>query len=172
MMQVLAVARSMRLPDWWISAGFVRSRVWDALHGYTQRTPLGDVDLIYFDLLDTREHIEKAYEVQLRDRMPDVPWSVKNQARMHIINQLAPYTSSIDAMSKYPETATAVGIRLLDDDQLILATPWGVEDLMSMTIRPTVNFDERNPDLHRVYQRRIQQKNWSKWWPDVCVVDR
>lgn len=171
-MDVLTVARSMQLPDWWISAGFVRSRVWDALHGYTERTPLGDVDLIYFDPLDPQECTEKTYEVQLRDRMPGAPWSVKNQARMHVINQLAPYTSSVDAMSRYPETATAVGIRLLDDDRLTLAAPWGLDDLLNMTIRPTVTFDERNPDLHQVYQRRIQQKNWRTLWPGVCVVDR
>lgn len=37
MMQVLAAAKSMGLPDWWIGAGFLRNRVWDALEGgYSQ----------------------------------------------------------------------------------------------------------------------------------------
>src|SRR3990167_2279381 len=49
MMSVLRIAEGLHLPDWWIGAGFVRSKVWDHLHGYKERTPLPDVDIIYFD---------------------------------------------------------------------------------------------------------------------------
>lgn len=38
--------KSLALPDWWIGAGFVRSKVWDMLHKYTKRTPLGIDDLV------------------------------------------------------------------------------------------------------------------------------
>jgi len=173
MMQVLTVARSIQLPDWWISAGFVRSKVWDNLHGYSKRTPLGDVDLIYFDSMNTHEETEKEIATQLRKVMPDVPWSVKNQARMHVVNGQDPYTSSFDAMSKYPETATAVGVRLLDDGQLELAAPWGVDDLLQMIVRPTPDFDGRQPHLRRIYDRRIREKKWESIWQMVrtCEAD-
>ena len=167
MMEVLATARGVQLPDWWISAGFVRSKVWDDLHGYSQRTPLGDVDLIYFDATNTREETEKVMETDLRELAPDVPWSVKNQARMHVINGQAPYTSSVDAMSRYPETATAVGVRLLDDGEVELAAPWGVDDLMGMIVRPTPDFDGRRPHLRREYERRVRKKAWPSRWPLV-----
>ena len=36
----------------------------------------------------------------------------KNQARMHVVNNMLPYSSSVDAISKFPETATALGVTL------------------------------------------------------------
>lgn len=170
-MQALATARDMHLPDWWISAGFVRSKVWDHLHGYAERTPLADVDLIYFDRQDIREETEKSIEEELRRRLPDVPWSVKNQARMHVVNGLDPYTSSVDAISRYSETATAVGVRFLDDGRLELAAPWGVDDLLHMFVRPTPDFDGRRPHLRLVYDRRIREKGWESIWPMVRIAE-
>lgn len=49
MMEILRVARTLNLPDWWVCAGFVRSKIWDVLHGFSVRTPLQDVDVIYYD---------------------------------------------------------------------------------------------------------------------------
>src|SRR4030095_16451522 len=46
---VLDAVRRQRLPDWAVGAGFIRSAVWDALHGYTKTTPLSDVDVLFFD---------------------------------------------------------------------------------------------------------------------------
>ncbi len=50
MINVLQLAKSLELPDWWICAGFVRSKIWDTLHNYEIRTTIPDVDVIYFDL--------------------------------------------------------------------------------------------------------------------------
>ena len=49
MMGILQTAKSLQLPDWWICAGFVRSKIWDVLHGYEVRTLTPDIDIIYFD---------------------------------------------------------------------------------------------------------------------------
>jgi hypothetical protein len=49
MMNLLRVVKNLKLPDWWICAGFVRSKIWDTLHNYEARTPLADIDVIYFD---------------------------------------------------------------------------------------------------------------------------
>ena len=38
MMELLNAAKSLNLPDWWICAGFVRSKIWDVLHGFDERT--------------------------------------------------------------------------------------------------------------------------------------
>ena len=54
MMDILEQAKKLNLPDWWIGAGFVRSKIWDVLHEYKERTPMSassDIDLIYFDHL-------------------------------------------------------------------------------------------------------------------------
>lgn len=93
MMEVLKIVQSQNLPDWWIGAGFVRNKVWDVLHGYKERTPLNDIDVIYFDETDLSESKEKALEKVLHQKL-NIPWSVKNQARMAIVRGDGPYRNA------------------------------------------------------------------------------
>ncbi|WP_167751404.1 nucleotidyltransferase family protein [Lentibacillus salicampi] len=171
MMDVLKSVAMLKLPDWWICAGFVRSKIWDTLHDFTRRTPLPDVDVIYFDETNLNASVEKKLEKELSSLLPDVPWSVKNEARMHLRNDLPPYTSSVDAISKFPETATALGVRLDETGQLILAAPHGISDAIHLRIMPTPYFRE-NKDRARVYEDRIKTKDWQSIWYklDVCHI--
>ncbi|WP_229695991.1 nucleotidyltransferase family protein [Paenibacillus albidus] len=166
MMDILRAVRSLELPDWWVCAGFVRSKIWDVQHGFTDPTPLPDVDVIYFDETDSHEKVEKEWEAKLSNLKADVPWSVKNQARMHLLNNQSPYTSSTDAMSRFPETATALGISLDGQDRLILAAPHGIDDVVNMLIRPTPDFAPSQP-LAFIYEQRIAKKNWGTIWNQV-----
>lgn len=166
MMGILRTVKELALPDWWICAGFVRSKIWDALHGFNDRTPIPDVDVIYYDTNTLNESVEKEWEDKLRQLLPNIPWSVKNQARMHLRNNLPPYTSSIDAIAKFPETATALGVTINSNDQLLLTAPHGIEDVVSLRIKPTPFFTETNKRL-AIYKERIQKKDWSATWPKV-----
>ncbi|QHT59068.1 nucleotidyltransferase family protein [Paenibacillus lycopersici] len=167
MMDVMRAARSLGLPDWWVCAGFVRSKIWDTLHGFAERTPLADVDVVYFDPGCLDEAVEKTLERKLLERMPGVPWSVKNQARMHVVNGNPPYSSSVDAISKFPETVTALGFQLDAADRLRLTAPSGIGDVASMTVRPTPMFSR--PELAGVYAARIAKKDWQRTWHRVRV---
>ena len=51
MIEIIKLVSTLNLPDWWICAGFVRSKIWDTLHGFNNRTEIPDVDVIYFDKL-------------------------------------------------------------------------------------------------------------------------
>lgn len=164
MMGVIGAARSLDLPDWWICAGFVRSKIWDMLHGYGERTPLPDVDVVYFDPERKDEEYEKMYERRLQADRPDIPWSVKNQARMHAVNGNPPYTSAVDGISKFPESATALGVKMTAEGKLILTAPCGVEDALGMRVKPSPYFQTR-PDLIEIYRRRVGEKNWRERWP-------
>lgn len=168
MLQILRHAKSLQLPDWWVCAGFVRSKVWDTLHGFTERTALADVDVIYFDPATADEQEEKLLEQKLKALDPTVPWSVKNEARMHLVNGIAPYESAVDAISKFPETATALGLSLDQDEQVLLAAPCGVEDLLSLQVKPTPYF-AANAQRMSVYKQRVVQKNWKSKWHRVEV---
>ena len=168
MMEVLEIAKSLGLPDWWICAGFVRTKIWDSLHGFEERTPLADIDVVYFDPEKTHESEEKRFEEQLEQLKPGLPWSVKNEARMHHINNLSPYLSSIDAISKFPETATALAVKLDENHQLILAAPCGINDAMNLTVKPTPHFIE-NKELAAVYENRLMKKNWLAKWPKLAI---
>ena len=132
-MDILRSAQSLNLPDWWVCAGFVRSKIWDVLHEFKERTPLPDIDVIYFDESNTDEEIEKSYESILKQRQPTIPWSVKNQARMHTVNNDFPYSSSTEAIAKFPETATALGVKLDEEGKLVLTAPHGIKDVVNFT---------------------------------------
>lgn len=168
MMEILHAAKSLNLPDWWICAGFVRSKIWDVLHGFQERTPLPDIDVIYFDQRNIGELAEKRYEIQLNDLLPNIPWSVKNEARMHFANNIPPYSSSVDAISKFPETASALGVTLDTHDNVILAAPWGISDLIRLKIKPTPFFMETEERIF-LYEERIRKKNWPLIWNKVEI---
>ena len=168
LMKHLRTVSTLHLPDCWICAGYIRAKIWDHLHGYETPTQTDDVDVIYFDPHQTSERIEKELEQTLYQRDPDVPWSVKNQARMHHVNHLPPYTSSTDALAHFPETVTAIGVRLDSNDELILAAPYGTQDLLSLQVRPTPLF-EATSSKHPIYLKRLEQKNWRAQWPNITL---
>jgi uncharacterized protein len=168
MMDILRAVKSLNLPDWWVCAGFVRSKIWDTLHGFKERTPIPDIDVIYFDDTNMDELEEKKFEIRLRNILPNIPWSVKNEARMHIVNNISPYSSSVDAISKFPETATSLGVKLDEKNDIILVAPWGVDDVINLEVKPTPYFKE-SKELSKIYEERITKKNWKNIWYKVKV---
>ncbi|MBY0122003.1 nucleotidyltransferase family protein [Bacillus sp. S/N-304-OC-R1] len=168
MMELLHIVKTLNLPDWWICAGFVRSKIWDVLHGFETRTPLSDIDVIYYDPDDTDERVEKRIEGRLRELLPNVPWSVKNQARMHAINHLPPFTSSVDGIAKFPETVTALGVKLNEQNNIVLTAPWGIDDVILLDVKPTPIYLETK-DLFKVYENRMKKKAWEEVWSMVRV---
>ncbi|MFF2887253.1 nucleotidyltransferase family protein [Paenibacillus sp. NPDC057967] len=168
MMDILHNAQSLQLPDWWVCAGFVRSKIWDTLHGFTARTHLPDIDVIYFDKRNLDEEAEKQLEQKLKQLDSTIPWSVKNEARMHVVNNIPPYDSSVDAISKFPETATALGLSLDKNGNVVLTAPCGIEDVLGLNLRPTPYFQETN-ERARIYEERIRKKNWVSTWYRINI---
>ncbi|WP_432364066.1 nucleotidyltransferase family protein [Sporosarcina sp. UB5] len=169
MMDILRSAQSLNLPDWWVCVGFVRSKIWDELHEFKERTLLPDIDVIYFDKSNVDEEIEKHYENILKQRHHTIPWSVKNQARMHTVNNDRPYSSSSEAIAKFPETATALGVKLDEEGKVMLTAPHGIEDVINFTIRPTPYFSETEERMD-YYHLRVRKKNWKSIWHKVEVL--
>ncbi|MFJ5792231.1 nucleotidyltransferase family protein [Lysinibacillus sp. NPDC093197] len=168
MMEILRCVEQLQLLDGWVCAGFIRSKVWDYLHDYKDRTPLGDIDVIYFDNHHNSEQLEKQYEQRLLELLPKEPWSVKNQARMHVVNNSNPYQSSVDGIAHFPEIPTAIGVRLTQG-ALEIAAPYGIQQLLSGIVAPTPYFDEKT-QLHDIYQKRIHNKRWQNIWPKLVFV--
>ena len=165
-MDGLRAVRDLGLPDCWVGAGFVRALVWDFLHQYAEATPLDDVDVIYFDAGNTERSEERRYEEHLATRRPQVPWSVKNQARMHQRNGDQPYRDTSDALRHWLETPTAVAVRMADDEQLELLAPLGLDDLLAMRIAPTPHALSRR---QAAYRERVSAKPWARQWPRVEI---
>lgn len=163
-MLALQTAQQLRLPDWCLAAGFVRNLVWDQLHGFTTPTPLNDIDVIYFDPRDISVTSEKKFEQQLGD-LAALPWSVKNQARMHTLHDHAPYTSSSESMSYWVETETVIGAALDERGNVELIAPLGIAELFELSI--TAN--PRHGDV-QVMLERAESKGWLNQWPKLRLV--
>jgi len=161
-MRMLAQVRALALPDCWIGAGFVRNAVWDSLHHRSPSAPSGDVDVIWHNPGHGGEAIDRALEASLRGADSAVDWSVKNQARMHQANRDPAYASAIDAMRYWPETATAVAVRLGVGDIVEVAAPYGLHDLFDGVLRPTPAFTGAR---RAIFDARCQGKQWLLKWP-------
>ena len=131
---LLGVVDALNLPDCWIGAGFVRNAVWDHLHQRFAAPIEGDVDVIWYDPHCTDAVGDRSLEARLHALVPSITWSVKNQARTHVRNGDAPYTSATDAMRYWPETATAIAARRRKMDDCEIAAPLGPDDLLNLVL--------------------------------------
>ena len=166
LMSVLETVQALQLNDCWVAAGFIRNKVWDTLHKV--ETAINDIDVIYFDAFDLSIETEKALESKLQEMMPHLPWSVKNQARMHSKNGISPYESSFDGVAHFPETPTAIAVRL-HNTKIEIVAPYGLHDLFEGRVKPTPPFDQES-NLHTIYLNRIHNKNWGLIW-DQLIID-
>lgn len=148
-------------PDAWIGAGYIRDAVWDRLHGRIASPPVGDVDIIWFDRVCVADQIDREWEARLRDARPDLRWSVKNQARMHVRNGDGAYMDISAAVSAWPETATAIAARRNANRTEILA-PLGCDDLFNLILRPTSRF---MTERRAIFDLRVSQKAWLQRYP-------
>jgi hypothetical protein len=165
-MQVLGFVRELGLPDCWVAAGFVRNGVWDYLHQHPTSPLPQDIDVIWYDPEQPTSERDVILEMALSGRDNSLKWSVKNQARMHQRNADRPYRSATDAMKYWPETATAVGVRLGHQGEVEVAAPFGLDDLFELVVRPTERFVT---EKHPVYADRIRSKNWQATWPRLKI---
>jgi hypothetical protein len=172
LMRALDVARAVAPPDWLIGSGVIRNLVWDRLHGFDRPTTRKDVDLVFFDPAALGEEREQEVQDALAVKAGEIPWDAKNQAAVHLWYPdvfgvaVEPLASSADAVATWPETATAVAVRLLPDDSLRVVAPCGLDDLFGLVCR-------RNPRRVTVeeYRRRVHSKRIAERWPMVTIVD-
>ncbi len=162
MMEILRVVRDLKLDDSWVGAGFIRNKVWDVRHGF-ERTELNDIDVLYFNSETLTENEDVKIERYLKEQHPGINWSVKNQARMHIHNRHFPYKNCEDAVARWPETATAIAVRLNFNHDLELIAPYGLDDLFHLYLK-------RSPlSTDTLFQARLEKKQWQKQWPQLVI---
>ena len=170
LLEVLQAARDVDPPDWLVGGGVLRDLVWDRLHDRLP-APSRDVDLAFFDPSRLDPSRDTEVETALTARLPGIPWDAKNQAAVHTWydrvfgGQVAPLTSAADGVATWPETATAVAVRLLPDDHIKVVAPCGLGDLFGLVCR-------RNPRRVTVahYRQRLHDKRITERWPRVEVV--
>jgi hypothetical protein len=171
LMRALRAAPTVDPPDWLVGSGVIRDLVWDHLHGVNQPIAPKDVDLVFFDPASLGRERERSVLEAASALQPDIPWDVQNQAAVHLWYQevfgveVEALTSSADAVGTWPDTASAIAVRLLAGDRVEVVAPCGLEDLFGLVCR-------RNPRRVTIeeYRRRIEAKGVAERWPRVRVV--
>lgn len=180
LVRVLQTVREAGLPDAWVGAGVVRDLVWSELYGPGfDPAEVHDIDVVFFDPDDISRQRERAATeslerlwARLADDRPPVPWQTKNQAAVHTWynakfggEPIEPLRSIAEAVATWPETATAVAVRLDEIDEVELCAPLGLADLLDGVWR-------RNPrrvSLERS-QARLTRHRPQERFPGVRVV--
>lgn len=168
MMKIIHTAATLNLPDWLIGAGFVRNKVWNHLSGKEEQiVDTADIDLVYFDPNGNNDKENAELSEKLK-RETVIPWEVVNEAYLHKSNDRSPYTSAEDAISQWPETATAIGVTVDKEGKLKLIAPYGINDLVNFIVRPSPKF---TGGIERV-RERMTKKKWQEKWPHITIYER
>lgn len=167
MMDVLNTADALNLPDWWIGAGFLRNKVWNEIQGNKTQPPR-DVDLVYFDAANVAPETDWAYDAKMMEEFPIADWEVRNQARMHYVNNFEPYSSTAEGIAHWVETATCVAVRL-EMGRLAFLYCYGSDDLLNMIARPIPAFQKQ--PLFATFHDRVAKKQWRERWPNLQIVE-
>ncbi|MGT2949461.1 nucleotidyltransferase family protein [Streptococcus devriesei] len=167
---LLEIINSLKLKDCWLCAGTIRNYIWDYLSNKNSFTSinLSDIDVIFFDENISYEQTI-AIEDKIKKQYPQYNWEIKNQYYMNIHSpNTEKYTSSKDAVSKFPEKCTAIAARLDNNQDLELFTPYGIEDLINFKISPTPHYSS-DKKRQIVYNERIKKKKWINVWPNLSI---
>lgn len=151
---VLSNWDEIALPDTWLVAGAIAQTVWNHIFGFPPAYGIQDVDIVYFDPDDLSEASEAEHSARIRAAFSGLPvWiDVKNQARVHSWYEakfgypINPYTSTAEAITTFPTTAAAVGLRP-GHANLELCTPYGLSDLLSY--RPPEQEADHTRDIRK-----------------------
>jgi hypothetical protein len=177
LMGVLRAVRQAGLPDAWTGAGALRDLVWGELYG-PGFTPgeVHDVDVAFFDPADLSRRRDEQATARLRAGSPAIPWQARNQAAVHTWysgkfggGPVAPLRSVADAVATWPETATAVAVRLeprgAAGSGIEICAPLGLCDLLGGVWR-------RNPRRAslEVSLARLARHQPARRWPGVRVI--
>lgn len=159
---------TLDLPHWYLGAGCIAQTIWNAAHGKSATADIADYDIVYFDP-DLSAQAEAAAVAAVQALLADLPLraDVKNQARVHLWYEahfgyrVRAYMSCEDALASWPTTATAIGLRLVNETVRVY-TPFDTADLLTLIVRPN-----RVQITPAIYAKKVAR--WAKLWPLLDV---
>lgn len=161
---------SIQLKNCWLVAGCIAQTLWNNKFGFPPDHGISDLDLVYHDPNDLSEDAEQQHAERIQQSFSHVPvWlDVKNEARIHLWYEgkfgysIPPYQSAEAAISTFPMTATAVGIRPRGNELEVYA-PFGLDDLMNGVVRAN-----KAQITQEIFEAKVAK--WLRTWPDLTVV--
>lgn len=151
----------------YLSAGVIRNWIWSIHHHQDYTFEGTEIDVIFYDVDEKNTEISNAIINQIIQDYPHHIWDVTNQATVYHWykkengDYIEPLTSIDHALSLWPETATAVAIRLLENNDLEIIAPFGLEDLFELKLRWNDALVSREVFLERITTKQFL-KRWNK----------
>lgn len=169
--QLITAASALNIPNLYVGGGSLAQSVWNHLFHKSIGYGFSDVDIVYFDG-DLSEEKEKRVRNQISAALSPNRYDVdvKNEARVHLWYQahfgmsIKPYSSTEDAISSWPSTATALGVYLDKKQKLQVFAPYGMNDIYKGIMRPNKQMITK-----AMYDKKVTK--WSQKWPELDVKE-
>jgi hypothetical protein len=164
-------AKQLNIGNYYIGAGCITQTVWNYLSNYPLEYGIKDIDFVYYDSINIDIESENNVIRQVKQLYSDIKIEidVKNQARVHLWYEdhfgysIEPYSSLEAAINTWPTTATAIGIRIANNNDFIVYAPFGLNDLFGMIVRAN-----KVQITKEIYEKKLD--SWLSKWPDLFVT--
>ena len=167
--EVLRRLEKSNLKNYYVGAGCINQTVFNYLHGFKIDDNINDYDIVYYDedtSYEKEDIVIKYVEALLSDL--NIKLDIKNEARVHLWynknynENRKPYVSLEEAIARWGTTITCIGVRL-EEGNIIVDAPYGLNDLFNMIIRPVkIDFTEAD------YIKKVNK--WKKNWPKLTIM--
>ncbi len=163
-------ASSLELDNYYIGAGCIVQTIWNELTNRPLNYGIEDIDIVYFNEKDLSIEDEDKIINKGKEIFCDIPFKVdiKNQARVHLWYgerfgfEIKPYQSVEEAISTWPTTATALGLKREYNNWKVYA-PYGLYDLFNLIIRAN-----KRLITEEIYISKANK--WKSKWPELQVI--
>lgn len=164
-------AKILKIENYYLGAGCITQTIWNYLSNKPLNYGIKDIDFVYFDEENIDYDSENNIIIQVKELYKDlnIEVDVKNQARVHLWyhnhfgKTIYPHKSLEQAINTWPTTATAIGVRLSSNNELLVYAPFGLNDLFGKIVRANKGLITKE-----VYENKI--KRWVSKWPDLTII--
>ncbi|WP_442768450.1 nucleotidyltransferase family protein [Acinetobacter bohemicus] len=158
-------------PEAFYSAGVIRNLIWSIAHDQHYELSQTEIDVIFYDAEDESGFEQRHLAEILKQKFPENDWDVVNQAWVHQWYttedgaSIPPLQSIQHALSLWPETATAVAVRLLENNALEIIAPFGLDDLFELKLRWNAALVS-----HDIFMQRMEEKQFLQKWNKLSLL--
>ena len=154
----------------YLAAGCINQTIFNYYHNYEIDYGIEDYDIVYYDE-DTSYDKEDIIIKDLMKKLSklNLEFDIKNENRVPIWYkekygvERKKYTNVENAISRWGTTITCIGVRL-ENNELKVVCPYGLNDLFSLIIRP-VKIDFTKAD----YEKKV--KKWKEKWSNLSIIN-
>jgi uncharacterized protein len=173
--EIIGRGGELDLPDAWLAGGCLFQTAWNVLAGRDPVESIKDYDLFYFDGERTSGEAEAEANGRAARLFGSLGCEVEvcNQARVHEwyaeafgMTGYPRLTKTTDGIDRFLATCCMVAVRISPDARREVYAPLGLDDLLSLVMRPNPWFPDAPSDA---FARKAAR--WSATWP-MLKVDR